>query len=51
MIIIRGALIAILLTITACSGLDFGDHPGHDVSKESGPLTVPPAHLKDGQSE
>jgi hypothetical protein len=50
-IIIRGTLIAIVLSMTACSGLDFGDRPGRDVAKESGPLTVPPAHLKDGRSE
>jgi hypothetical protein len=49
--LIRGVLIASLLALTGCTGLDFGDHPSKDVAKETGPLTVLPAHLKDGSRE
>ncbi len=51
MIIIRSLLLAALLALPACTGLDFGDHPGKDVAKETGPLTVLPEHLKDGSRE
>ncbi len=51
MTLIRGVLIASLLALTGCSGLDFGDNPGKDVAKETGPLTTLPAHLKDGSRE
>ena len=47
----RAVLLASLLVLAACSGLDFGDRPGHDVGKETGPLTALPAHLKDGGTE
>ena len=40
-----------ILSLAACSGIDLGDNPGREVSKETGPLTVPPPHLKDGASE
>jgi hypothetical protein len=49
--ILRSLLIAVLLALPGCTGLDFGDHPGKDVAKETGPLTVLPAHLKDGSRE
>jgi len=39
---------SVLLALTACSGIDFGDNPGPDVSKQVGPLTALPAHLRDG---
>ncbi len=37
-----------LLAMAACSGIDLGDNPGPDVSKQVGPLTALPAHLRDG---
>ncbi len=40
-----------LLATTACNGIDLGDNPGPDVSKQVGPLTALPAHLRDGSSE
>ena len=39
------------LVLAGCSGIDLGDNPGRDVAKQSGPLTTPPAHLRDGASE
>lgn len=51
MTIIRAAALAGLLALTACSGIDFGDRPGRDVSKETGPLTNLPPHLKNGGVE
>ena len=42
---------AALLTLAACSGIDLGDNPGREVARDTGPLTVPPPHLKDGASE
>jgi hypothetical protein len=47
----RGILAAALLGLTACSGIDLGDKPSRDVTKQDGPLTIPPEHLKNGQSE
>ncbi len=35
------------LALAACSGIDLGDNPGPDVSKQVGPLTALPAHLRD----
>ncbi len=35
------------LVLAACSGIDLGDNPGPDVSKQVGPLTALPAHLRD----
>ncbi len=43
---IRCALIAALLGLSACSGLDFGDNPWPDVSKQRGPLTALPADVR-----
>ena len=37
----RIALLCLLLA--GCSGIDLRNNPGPDVSKETGPLTVPPA--------
>ena len=37
---VTAALLCLLLA--NCSGIDFGDRPGRDVSKETGPLTIPP---------
>lgn len=51
MTIIRGAVLAGLLALTACSGIDFGDRPGREVPKETGPLTNLPLHLKNGGVE
>jgi hypothetical protein len=50
-ITIRLVLAGSLLVLASCSGIDFGDRPGPDVAKETGPLTVLPAHLKDGSTE
>ena len=51
MITIRSVLIMSLLALAGCNGLDFGDRPGKDVAKETGPLTNLPTHLKDGSQE
>jgi len=60
MTVFRHALMAAVLAVGACSnagagmgdsGLDLHDNPAHGVAKEDGPLTIPPAHLKDGGSE
>ena len=40
-----------LLAAAACNGIDLGDNPGPDVSKQVGPLTALPAHLRNGGSE
>ena len=50
-IALRGALVAALLAVGGCAGVNLGDNPGPDVAKESGPLTIPPAHLQNGASE
>lgn len=42
---------ALLAPLCACSGIDLGDNPGPAVDKQTGPLTVPPDHLKDGSKE
>jgi hypothetical protein len=47
----RIAASLLILLLAGCSGIDLGDNPGKDVAKQTGPLTVPPAHLKDGSSE
>ena len=39
------------LMLAGCNGVDLGDNPSRDVTKQSGPLVVPPAHLKNGGSE
>ena len=41
----------VCLVLAGCSGIDLGDNPGRDVAKQSGPLIVPPAHLKNGATE
>ena len=42
------AMIAVaLLCLAACNGIDFGDNPGPDTRKETGPLTVPPPPAAD----
>lgn len=46
----RLTLLAVLscLALPACSGLNLGDNPGRDVDKQTGPLVIPPEHLKSG---
>ena len=44
---VRRAALAVLLALSGCSGIDFGDRPGPDVRKQSGPLTVPPPPAQD----
>ena len=39
---LRLAALTVLLTVSGCNGLYFGDNPRPDVSKERGPLTTPP---------
>ena len=34
------------LTLSGCNGINLGDNPGPDVSKQRGPLTVPPPNLQ-----
>ena len=46
--IVRLAALALLLALSACNGLYFGDNPGSDVRKETSPLTVPPAAVRNG---
>ena len=45
--IVRRAALAVLLALSGCNGIDFGDRPGPDVRKEVGPLTVPPPPAQD----
>ena len=47
----RGGAFAVLLFLTGCGGLYFGDNPGPDVRKETGPLTVPPRSVRDGTAQ
>lgn len=42
-----GALI-LLLALSACSDLYFGDNPGREFPKQTGPLTAPPASAVNG---
>ena len=49
----KARLRALLLTglplaLAGCSGIDLGDNPSRDVSKQVGPLTALPAHLREG---
>ncbi len=43
----RGGAFAVLLALSGCNGLYFGDNPGPDVRKQIGPLTVPPPPARD----
>ena len=43
--------VLILLSPSACSGIYLGDNPGPDVRKESGPLIVPPAAVRNGTAQ
>ena len=43
--------IGAVFMLAGCSGIDLGDNPGPDVAKQTGPLTAPPPHLKNGASE
>ena len=45
--IVRGAVLAVLLAVSGCNGINFGDSPGPDVRKQTGPLTVPPPPAQD----
>lgn len=45
---IRFALVAALLVLAACSGIETGLNPGPDVRKERGPLTIPPPDVIKG---
>ena len=40
-----------LFGLGGCSGLYFGDNPGSDVRKETGPLTVPPPDVRAGTAK
>ncbi len=44
--ILRAGLVAALLALAGCSDIDFHDNPGRAVSRQVGPLTVPPADLR-----
>lgn len=44
----RVALATLLIVLTGCSGIDFGDNPQREFPKETGPLTVPPRAVQDG---
>jgi len=46
----RAGLFVVLLGLAACGGIDFGDRPGPDVSKQLGPLTKPPADVLTGKA-
>ena len=37
--------------LSGCHGIDLGDNPSPDTGKQTGPLVVPPAHLKNGAVE
>ncbi len=43
--------VAMLCGLAGCNGLYFGDNPGRDVRKETGPLTVPPADVRAGTAK
>jgi predicted small lipoprotein YifL len=43
--------IVALFGLAGCNGLYFGDDPGRDVRKETGPLTVPPAEVRAGTAK
>ena len=45
--IVRRTVFAVLLAVSGCNGINFGDSPGPDVRKEVGPLTVPPPPAQD----
>ena len=45
---VRLGAVALLLTVASCGDLYFGDNPGHEFPKETGPLTVPPKALGNG---
>ena len=47
---IRTTVFAALLGLAACGGIDFGDSPGPDVRKQTGPLTVPPPDVVSGRA-
>ena len=44
----RACLVLCLAAQAGCSGIDFHDNPSKSVGKQTGPLTVPPADLKNG---
>ena len=46
----RSATLVLLLALSACSGLYLGDNPGREFRKETGPLTVPPAAVRNGNA-
>ena len=44
----RMAALAVMLAVPAgCSGIDLSGGPAREVSRDTGPLTVPP-HMRDG---
>lgn len=45
---VRAAALAVLFAVSGCTGVDLGDNPGHEFPKENGPLTVPPANVRNG---
>ena len=42
------ALLVLMVNLAGCSGIDLHDNPSPDVSKQTGPLTAPPTHLRNG---
>jgi hypothetical protein len=45
---VRASILALLLVLCGCNGIDFGDNPHREFPKQTGPLTVPPASVRDG---
>ncbi len=48
--LVLAAAVAALLSVAGCGSLYLGDNPGPDTRKETGPLTVPPAAVRDGSA-
>ncbi len=44
------ALTAATLMLAGCSDINLHNNPPREIAKQTGPLTVPPAHLKDGSA-
>lgn len=46
----RAGVVVMVLALAGCGGIDFGDNPGPDVRKQTGPLTTPPADVLSGKA-
>ena len=48
---VRVVVLAGVVALGGCNGLYFGDNPGREFPKETGPLTVPPAGVRAGTAQ